>query len=150
MNQTPEKPAAETKPRNKESNGADGAPEVNTASDSLPAALTAEEISDLQKCEAVITHGWATFVEVGRALAHIRDRRLYRGTHKTFEQYCRESHEMSKTHANRLISAAQVVDCLTPIGVKIENEAQARPKLRQDFQRLFGILGLHGLFRLGD
>ena len=68
MNQNPEKPAAETKPRNEVSNGANGASEVITASNGLPAALTAEEISELQKCEAVITHGWATFVEVGRAL----------------------------------------------------------------------------------
>ncbi len=30
------------------------------------------------------------FYEAGMALKELRDRRLYRSTHKTFEEYCRE------------------------------------------------------------
>ncbi len=30
------------------------------------------------------------FFEAGKALAELRDRRLYRSTHKTFEQYCKD------------------------------------------------------------
>ena len=29
------------------------------------------------------------FFEAGKALAELRDRRLYRSTHKTFEEYCK-------------------------------------------------------------
>ena len=57
----------------------------------------------------------------------IRERRLYReGGFTTFEDYCRERWGMSKTHANRMVDAAEVVGILTPIGVTPENEAQAR------------------------
>ena len=92
----------------------------------LPVNLARTETEELARCEAVITQGWDTFVEVGRALATIRDRRLYRDTHGTFEEYCRGKWQFSKTHANRQIEAARVVDILAPIGVKPENEAQAR------------------------
>jgi hypothetical protein len=33
---------------------------------------------------------------------------------------------MSKTHSNRMIDAAKVMDNLTPIGVKPKTESQAR------------------------
>lgn len=31
------------------------------------------------------------FYEAGKALMEIRDRRLYRSTYKTFEEYCRDA-----------------------------------------------------------
>ncbi|WP_414519060.1 hypothetical protein [Nostoc sp. PCC 9305] len=31
----------------------------------------------------------SAFVEAGKALTQLRDRKLYRSTHKTFEEYCR-------------------------------------------------------------
>ena len=71
--------------------------------------LSAEEKHELQKCEATIQRGLQTFREVGEALFTIRDHRLYRATHGTFEAYCREKWEFSKTQANRLIGAAEVV-----------------------------------------
>jgi hypothetical protein len=80
----------------------------------------------LADCEAVIERGLAPFVEVGQALLRIREERLYRGTHKSFDDYCRERWQWSKGHANRQIEAAQVVQNLTPIGVTPKNEAQAR------------------------
>ena len=51
--------------------------------------------------------------------------RLYRDTHPTFEDYCRERWGMSRRYANRQIEAAGVAETLTPIGA-IPNEAQAR------------------------
>jgi hypothetical protein len=62
------------------------------------------------------------------ALAEIRDSRLYREEFETFEGYCKERWDMRKTHANRLIGAANVHQVLAPIGViQPANEAQARP-----------------------
>lgn len=45
-----------------------------------------------------------------------------------FEDYCREKWGWSKTHSNRIIEAAHVVTTLpvTPIGVKLSTESQAR------------------------
>lgn len=89
--------------------------------------LTCLEREDLDKLEAVVNRGLSTFVEVGRALLAIRDRRLYRESHPTFEDYCLAQWTMTRTHANRLIGAFQVVENLAPIGATVPaNEAQAR------------------------
>lgn len=89
----------------------------------MSATLTTARLGEL---EGVIERGLATFVEVGQALLEIRDSRLYRETHRTFEAYCRERWAMSKSHANRQIDAAVVARLLTPTGVIPANEAQAR------------------------
>jgi hypothetical protein len=52
--------------------------------------LKYRERNDLNRFEAVIQNGLKTFFEVGHALGEIRVKRLYRGTHATFEAYCRE------------------------------------------------------------
>jgi len=69
----------------------------------------------LDALEAVIERGLGAFVEVGRALLEIRDSRLYRETHGTFEDYCRERWDFDRTYAHRLTQAATVVSML-PIG----------------------------------
>lgn len=85
-----------------------------------------ETMPRLSECEGIIERGLSTFVEVGNALLEIRDSRLYRESHATFEDYCRERWAMAKTHANRLIGAAQVVSDLAPMGVIPTSERQAR------------------------
>ena len=91
----------------------------------MSAELTTVESSKLERCETVIQTGLATFMEVGAALAEIRDGKLYRQSHKTFEDYCREKWGMQKAHAYRMIAAAEAV---SPIGDKsvIKSESQAR------------------------
>jgi len=83
------------------------------------------EIQTLADCERVIERGMQTFVEVGEALAVIRDGRLYRETHETFEAYCHERWGFTRTYAHRLVDAAEVAAML-PNGNKPENEGQAR------------------------
>ncbi|MBG1258057.1 hypothetical protein, partial [Nostoc commune] len=46
----------------------------------------------------------------------LRDRRLYRSTHKTFEEYCRDRFAHSRQQSNYLIAAAGVYENLTTIG----------------------------------
>lgn len=90
-------------------------------------AMTTTERATLQAFEGVIEKGLASFVEVGNALMRIRDSRLYRGTHETFEAYCAERWGMSDIHARRLVNAASVVETI-PIGMpKPATESQARP-----------------------
>jgi len=89
--------------------------------------------------EERVQAGLANFIEVGEALATIRDERLYRATHATFEDYCQTRWGMKRAHANRLITASTV---LAPMGSKagetVTNERQARelskvePAKRQD------------------
>lgn len=46
----------------------------------------------------------------GIALKELRDRRLYRSTHSSFEEYCQDRFGMKRRHPYRLIDAAIVVD----------------------------------------
>lgn len=78
--------------------------------------------------------GLQTFVEVGTALLKIRDSRLYRESYTTFEEYCQGRWNFSKTHSNRLIAAAEVIENLTPIGVIPLTESQARPLTSLPFE----------------
>jgi hypothetical protein len=90
--------------------------------------LSPDETETLQYCEHVIAEGIQTFVEVGRALLVIRDQRLYRQSYATFEGYCRERWDLSRTYAYQLVEASQVVDHVAAVSdVVPRNEAQARP-----------------------
>ena len=93
--------------------------------------LSESEDARLARNETRISQGLASFVEVGEALSDIRDARLYRATHGTFESYCAEKWGMSKRHCDRLISSAETVQTLGPIGPKsITTESQARELAR--------------------
>jgi hypothetical protein len=77
----------------------------------------------LVELEAVIERGVKTFVEVGEALMEIRDGRLYRETHSSFESYLRERWNISRPRGYQLIDAAKLSTTVdTPPG----NEWQAR------------------------
>lgn len=71
--------------------------------------LSTSEKEMFERMESTIQSHLESFSKAGDALVAIRDGRLYRETHGTFEDYCRERWEMSKTQANRLIAAAQVI-----------------------------------------
>lgn len=81
----------------------------------------------LEVLESVIDAGMQTFVHVGNALLEIRDGRLYRHTHATFEDYCRDRWGMERRHAYRLIDAAQVVENVSNWTQIPVTESQARP-----------------------
>ena len=73
------------------------------------------------------------FVEAGKALMELRDRRLYRSTHRTFEEYCRDRFNYSHDAAYLKISAALMCEniqkFLPTIGRQIPmptNERQLR------------------------
>ena len=62
------------------------------------------------------------FYEAGVALQELRDRRLYKSTHKTFEEYCRERFGFGRHAANHLIAGAGVVQNLVTIGYQNQSE----------------------------
>src|SRR5204862_6589885 len=57
------------------------------------------EVKELVASEAIIAKGWETFVDVGRALTVIRNKRLYRADYETFEAYCRQKWQYGRSHA---------------------------------------------------
>ncbi len=69
----------------------------------------------LEQLERVIEGGLQTFVEVGLALLDIRDRRLYRQSHTTFEDYCKSRWQLERTRAYELMQAARVATLVSEI-----------------------------------
>jgi hypothetical protein len=91
-------------------------------------ALTPAEATDLTRLERRITAGLEIFHSVGRALTEIRDRRLYRQTHSTFENYCQERWEFTRQRAAQLIGSAAVAFNVSTTGLQPPaTERQARP-----------------------
>ncbi|WP_152592369.1 hypothetical protein [Nostoc sphaeroides] len=77
--------------------------------------LTEQEQSDRLHLERKVERA---FFEAGKALAQLRDRRLYRSTHKTFEEYCRSRFGYTRMAATYKIAAATVMENLSTIGLQ--------------------------------
>jgi hypothetical protein len=90
--------------------------------------LSVGEQTDLGTCEAALDNLRVAFWAAGKALQVIRDGRLYRTGHETFEDYVEQRWDMSKAQAYRLIEAWPLAERLSPIGDKI-NESQVRELL---------------------
>ncbi|MHC5861044.1 hypothetical protein [Nostoc sp.] len=100
--------------------------------------LTEEEQRDRLHLERRVERA---FFEAGKALTELRDRRLYRSTHKTFEEYCRDRFGFSRRQPYHLIEAAVIFDnlvekCERNVHILPTNEWQIRPlsKLDPDIQ----------------
>ena len=92
-----------------------------------------ERLGELEK---VIAKGQKTFVEVGLALAEIRDVRLYKREYSGFEEYCRKKWGWTRQHAYRLIEAAPVAKCHQ----LVTNESVARELARVEPTRRAGVV----------
>lgn len=92
-------------------------------------SLTLEQRAELQRCERVIQSGLETFELVGNALLSIRDAKLHRETHGTFEEYCRDKWNLKERQAYKMMDAAKAVENLkaAPMGQLPKNERQVRP-----------------------
>ncbi|MEM5838778.1 hypothetical protein AAHH59_10810, partial [Pediococcus acidilactici] len=104
----------------------------------MPTTITTvevlEELSEDEKLERyqLELHVARAFYEAGVALRELRDTRLYRSTHRTFEEYCRERFGFRRSHSYQMIDAANVVENLSAIGGQLlpTNERQVRPLTR--------------------
>lgn len=82
--------------------------------------------STLSELEAVVDRGKAAWLEVGTALAEIRDRELYKTRgHGSFWGYCEVRFKISRATGYRLIDAADTVAKLGPV---LGTEAEKTPK----------------------
>jgi hypothetical protein len=66
----------------------------------------------MAELEPIIEKGLSGFVEVGNALLEISDRRLYRATHSTFQDYVSAKWKMTARRAYQLCEAAEIVRAL--------------------------------------
>ncbi|MEJ6485293.1 hypothetical protein N0Y54_28970 [Nostoc punctiforme UO1] len=98
--------------------------------------LTQEEQSDRLLLERKVERA---FFEAGKALAELRDRRLYRSSHRTFEEYCRDRFGHSRRQSYLLMDAAVVFDNLVEICDLFDHklptaEGQVRPMTKLEPQ----------------
>ncbi len=98
------------------------------------APLTVEEESDRLHLERKVERA---FYEAGMALMELRERRLYRSTHATFEDYCRERFDYTRRRPYQLIEAALIYDNLSEKCVKFlhilpTKEGQVQPLTQLD------------------
>jgi len=71
--------------------------------------LSPEEEADRQRLELKVERA---FYEAGCSLRELRERRLYRSMHKTFDQYCRIRFGFTYRHGNQLIAGSLVIENL--------------------------------------
>jgi hypothetical protein len=104
--------------------------------------LVPSEQARLADLERIVERGLQTFFEVGSALLEIREKRLYRETHRRFEDYCRERFGFSASRGRQLIAAAKTVTDVTLRGLpapKTEGEArELARRLRAEADELDG------------
>jgi hypothetical protein len=96
--------------------------------------LTPSEEEERIRLEEIVER---SFVEAGRALKRLRDGKLYRSTHRTFEDYALERFGFSRRHPYYLIDAACVVDnllekCEPLVHILPTSERQVRPLTQLD------------------
>ncbi len=96
-------------------------------SERLPIELSRAERNELHDCERVIERGLDTWRQVGEALATIRDRKLFRETHASFDAYARDRWKLGKSRAYQLVAAASYAAAEEAAGrIAPANEHQVR------------------------
>ncbi|MEM6613943.1 MAG: hypothetical protein AAF652_17135, partial [Cyanobacteria bacterium P01_C01_bin.72] len=88
--------------------------------------LTEAEIRERDELEKTVQQA---FYVAGSALKTLRDKRLYRETHSTFEKYVRDRFDFTRTAAYYLIKASIVVDnlkCQPLVDILPTSERQCR------------------------
>jgi hypothetical protein len=76
--------------------------------------LTPTELENLNVLEAVAQHGLGRYVQVAKALTEIRDQRLYRDSHDSFEAYVRDRWGVDISHEQPLSDRAVPADTDEP------------------------------------
>jgi len=79
--------------------------------------LSELERARLNRYEGVIHRSLKVFYEVGEALLTIREERLYREHHTSFDLYLRERWDMGRSTAYRLITSSQTYQAIQDHGV---------------------------------
>ncbi len=85
---------------------------VQISTEKEMADLSQSDENRLMACEITIRSGVKAFCAVGDALCEIRDGRLYRATHETFEAYCLERWQISRPRAYQLINHSLVLGAI--------------------------------------
>jgi hypothetical protein len=96
-------------------------------------SLNVVERQSLESLEKVIDSGVESFLSVGSALKEIRDQKLYRERHKTFETYVKARWGFDRSRAYQLIDASELKADLSTMVDKNPraNEVKTERQLRE-------------------
>ena len=84
-------------------------------------------IKTLEENETIIQHGVTASFEAGKALAEIRDNRLYKGEFSSFDNYCQLRWGKTRQYVSLLISSNKVIENLSTIVDTLpQSEGQTR------------------------
>jgi len=102
-------------------------PKLNAGALMKPGQRKIAKTSRYEILKDKIRTWWQDRFKVGEALMEIRDSKLYKDEHPTFEDFCESEYGFKRAHAYRLIGFAEVKQDvkMSPIGDKI-TESQAR------------------------
>jgi hypothetical protein len=89
----------------------------NCVPDACP--LTRTEKLRKEELEAVVAGGLAKFLEVGMALAELRNRGLYRTEHATFESYVHQRFGLHRSSVDGVIRSALTAAVLVDDGLRL-------------------------------
>jgi hypothetical protein len=76
--------------------------------DTIP--LTTQEKSRFAELEGIVETHLEAFLAVGRALAEIRNKRLYRQDFATWEDYCTRKWGLGYSRANELVRSTEIAE----------------------------------------
>jgi len=93
--------------------------------------LTTTETKRLKICEATINAGKASWLAVGQALSEIKENRLYRQYHSTFEDYCQKRWGWGRIRAFQLIKSSAVAKALPSKMLTMVNTERAARALEK-------------------
>lgn len=79
----------------------------------MTAFIEVSKVDRLKECETTIERGLFSFIEMGKALREIRDKKLYEDNYDSFVEYCKGKWNLRSTYSYNLIEAAGVVDNLS-------------------------------------
>ena len=97
--------------------------------------ITMIEALRRNELEKIIKKGFVPFMEMGFALAEIKEKKLYRDLYATFEEYCKEKWGFSRTYSYYVIKGSEAIKSLpqhTFTRVNTEKQARAVSKVRPE------------------
>jgi hypothetical protein len=102
--------------------------------------LTSRERQELEQCEGEVASGLSEFLRVGKALSVIRNKRLFRETHASFDAYVKERWGLGVGGTESLITSYHVAEGLLESGIDLPN--QVTQSAMRSLQRLPPLEGL--------
>lgn len=84
--------------------------------------LSDEEVRDRENLEEVVKDGLLHFIQVGRAIKEIHDRKLWRSTHLNFRAYVQETFNLKSSQAYRTMRAAEAAETIAGAEAIIDGE----------------------------